>query len=101
MKPECHVLVPDTHFPFQDQPLVNECLDFIQEVKPKGVHLIGDLMDCYPLSRFDKNPRRKHTIQDELDEAGEFLDGEVGVRDKYVAFGFHFVTSILGPPSIL
>lgn len=68
------ICLSDCHIPFQDKPLLNLWLDFVKDQKPNGIDIIGDLLDCYPLSRFDKNPARRHNIQEEVDETREFLD---------------------------
>ncbi len=46
----------------------------MRQVKPDGIDILGDLLDCYTLSRFDKNPLRKTNIQEELDMARDFLE---------------------------
>ena len=72
-KRQLRLVLPDVHFPFQDDKLLNAWLAHASDLKPDGVDIIGDLIDCYSLSRFDKNPQRKTNIQDEVDQAHEFL----------------------------
>jgi predicted phosphodiesterase len=67
------IVLPDTHFPFQDDPLLNSWLSHLSDLKPDGVDIIGDLVDCYTLSRFDRNPARKASFQDEIDKTWKFL----------------------------
>lgn len=67
------ICLSDCHFPFQDKPLVDLWLKFVKDQKPDGIDIMGDLIDCYPLSRFDKNPLRRHNIQEELGMARDFL----------------------------
>jgi hypothetical protein len=43
-------------------------LDFCRDFKPDAVDIIGDMIDCYSLSRFDKNPERKKLLADEVSE---------------------------------
>ena len=38
-----------------------------------GVDIMGDFLDCYSLSRFDTNPQRKNTFQQEIDEGRKLL----------------------------
>lgn len=81
MKPQTHLILPDVHFPYHDEHLLKAWLNDAEETKPAGVHILGDLLDCYTLSSFDKDPARKGTLQDEVDTAGDFLDkmrGAVG-----------------------
>lgn len=73
MKPCTRLVLPDVHIPFHDPCLVKAWLKHARDLKPSGVDIIGDLIDCYPLSRFDKNPLRKTNIQGEIDLAHEFL----------------------------
>jgi hypothetical protein len=56
-----------------DHELLEVWLDHLAVLQPDGVDIIGDLIDCYMLSRFDKNPTRKTNIQDEIDLAHAFL----------------------------
>lgn len=75
MKRLTRIVLPDVHFPFQDQELVLAWLRHVKHLKPNGIDIIGDLLDCYSLSRFDKNPTRKASLQTELDDARAFLAG--------------------------
>ena len=68
------LVLPDVHFPFQDNRLLSQWLSYMRQVQPDGIDILGDVMDCYTLSRFDKNPLRKTNIQEELDMAREFLE---------------------------
>lgn len=67
------LVLPDVHFPFHDKRALDKWLGHASDLKPDAVDIIGDLIDCYPLSRFDKNPERRQVLQDELDMATEFL----------------------------
>lgn len=48
------VVLSDLQIPFQDQPVVDLVLSFIQELKPKTVVLNGDVTDAYDLSSHDR-----------------------------------------------
>ncbi|KKL49175.1 hypothetical protein LCGC14_2318150 [marine sediment metagenome] len=83
MKRQLRIVLPDVHIPFQDDPLLMVWLNQVRELKPDGIDILGDLLDCYTLSIFDKNPARKGTLQDELDMVQEFLNllcGRVGMN---------------------
>ncbi len=67
------IVLSDCHIPFQDKPVVRKWLDTVESMKPDGIDIIGDLIDAYSISRFDKNPARKANLQEELDEASVFL----------------------------
>jgi len=67
------VALPDVHIPFHHQRLLRFWLDFVERTKPDGVDILGDLIDCYTISRFDKNPARRHTLRQEIEQARLFL----------------------------
>lgn len=73
MRTKTRLILPDVHMPFQDGQLLKLWLLHLKALKPDGVDILGDLMDCYTLSRFDRNPARKASFQNEIDEAKEFL----------------------------
>lgn len=63
------VAIPDVHVPFHDTRAFGGLLKFLEIEQPDGIDILGDFVDCYQLSKFDKNPARRHTTQDELDIA--------------------------------
>lgn len=67
------ICLSDCHIPFHDKPLLDLWLEFVKVLKPDGIDIMGDLIDCYTLSRFEKNPLRRHNIQEEVDTARDFL----------------------------
>lgn len=69
MKPQTRLVLSDVHIPFDDPELIQVWLDMASSLQPDGIDIIGDLIDCYTISRFDKNPRRKHNLQDEITSA--------------------------------
>jgi UDP-2,3-diacylglucosamine pyrophosphatase LpxH len=74
VKPQTRLQLSDTHIPFEDPALLKVWLAMLKDVKPDGIDIIGDVLDCYVLSRFDKNPRRKEEVQTEADLARKFLE---------------------------
>ena len=64
----------DVHIPYQDDLAIQTMFDYIQSenIKPDIVVVLGDLIDFYQISCFDKDPRRKKVSQ-ELDQAKSFL----------------------------
>lgn len=62
-------LYGDTHFPFQDQRALDVVAGISVDQRPDVLVHMGDLLDCYTLSRWDKNPERKETLQDEINAA--------------------------------
>ena len=71
---QMHVVLSDQHIPFQDPVLEQLSIDFLKEHKPKVIHLLGDILDFYSLSRFDKDPARLVTLQEELDGATQYFE---------------------------
>lgn len=56
----------DAHFPNQDDDALSINDQIVAALKPDIYVNMGDLQDCYKLSRFDKNPNRKESLQDEI-----------------------------------
>jgi len=73
MKRLTRLVLPDVHIPFADENLLGSWMESISIFKPDGIDIIGDLMDCYTLSRFDKNPARKVNLQEEITDTRRFL----------------------------
>ena len=67
------IVLSDQHIPFHDKKVNDLLFDFIEDFKPDYVDLLGDLIDFWQISRFRKSPNRKETIQDDIDEAGLYL----------------------------
>jgi transposase-like protein len=61
------LLYGDTHFPYQDDRALAIVGQIAEQLQPDVIVHMGDLLDCYSLSRFDKDPTRMETIQDEID----------------------------------
>jgi predicted phosphodiesterase len=60
-------VLSDMHIPFQDDNTIRNVFDCIVDNQPKYIVLLGDILDCYSLSRFLKNPGRYRNLQDEID----------------------------------
>lgn len=67
------VQLTDLHIPFQDNKSLNAVYDLLDNINPHQIVLTGDIFDFYELSKFDKNPDRKLTIQDEINEGFKVL----------------------------
>lgn len=67
------VVYGDTHFPFQDDRALNLVKYVVKDVKPDIIVHVGDLIDCWQISRFDKDPTRRDTLQDNIDQARTHL----------------------------
>lgn len=67
------VVMNDLQIPFQDKAAVALVLDFVADLKPFGVVLNGDIVDCYALSTFDKDPLTPATLAREIAESSTLL----------------------------
>lgn len=63
------VVYTDTHFPFQDRQTLALIQRLVVDLRPDKVVHLGDLLDCYSISRFSTDPNRTHTLQSEIDLA--------------------------------
>jgi len=69
------VLLPDIHYPYQDEPSMDAVFQFIKWLKPDEVVLLGDAMDMTAISHWleDKNMRKtleNKRIKEEYDGFG-------------------------------
>ncbi len=64
---ETAVFASDVHVPFQDETALRVAKQIIAEVQPDLFVLGGDWLDATQISRFDPDPRRKLTLQNDLD----------------------------------
>jgi hypothetical protein len=67
------VLYGDVHFPNQDDRALAVLMAVVADYEPDVLVCMGDLLDCYLLSAFDKNPAVLSTLQDEIDMARTHL----------------------------
>jgi predicted phosphodiesterase len=67
------LFIPDIHAPFQDDRALNILYQFIKWFKPSTIIILGDILDCYAISRFTKDPNGALKFQQELDEAQNIL----------------------------
>lgn len=68
------IVIPDAHFPYEDKKTFQTVLNFLRDQKPDIAVLIGDWVDCYSASRFDKDPDRGYKLQWEFDQARKGLE---------------------------
>ncbi len=69
------VFTSDIHAPFNDPAAVKLALTIVKDIKPTTVFFGGDIVDCYAVSDFDRDPQRVVRFQEELDAAGVIIDG--------------------------
>lgn len=62
----------DAHIPYHDQDAIELFVERAIEIKAKTMILAGDWIDCYQVSRFNKDPR-KRSIKDEIEMVREVI----------------------------
>jgi len=60
------LVLNDFHIPFQDRKTLDNVYSCIKDMKPNKIYLLGDIIDFYSVSRFDKDPTRALTLEKEL-----------------------------------
>jgi len=59
----------DVHAPYQCDRSIAIMLEILNDSQPDSVINLGDMVDCYTLSDFLRDPNRKESLQDEIDIA--------------------------------
>ena len=70
---DLHAVFGDHHFPYHDTFCVNESLRVVRRDQPGTIHLLGDVADCYAVSRHRRDPARVLKFQDEIDQTRDYL----------------------------
>jgi hypothetical protein len=66
------VSLGDWHVPFHDAKSLKGAFDWCKKVQP-DILVLHELHDFYAISRFDKNPNRQASLQDEIDIVTGYL----------------------------
>jgi predicted phosphodiesterase len=82
------LFIPDVHCPFHDNVALEALYNFMNWWKPEKVIILGDLVDFYALSSFNKDPRRALQLQKELDSSVQVLKD---IRDRAPKADIHFI----------
>ena len=61
------------HVPYQDNKALEALYAVLRRERPQYVVCLGDLLDCYDLSPYDRNPEKGQPIADEIKGARDFL----------------------------
>lgn len=69
------LILADLHIPYYDAVATGRCMEWAmrRENRCDGVILLGDVLDFYLISRFQKDPRKRDVLG-ELDDVGLLLD---------------------------
>ena len=71
---EKSLFLSDVHAPYEDGKSLKVVREFSEWFKPQKIFILGDLVDFYQLSSFNKDPKRMDYLQDDLDVARSVLE---------------------------
>jgi predicted phosphodiesterase len=60
-------ILSDIHYPYEDANAIQLTKAFLHDYEPDMIVLNGDVSDCWSISRYEKNPKGRPDIQQELD----------------------------------
>lgn len=63
-----YLVLSDIHVPFHCPKYLNIALKIIKEYKLAGLAQLGDALDLFQVSSYDKDPARKNTVADDIAE---------------------------------
>lgn len=69
-----YLIIPDLHFPFQDDKYLTLILKIVKLIKPYGIVQLGDALDFFQISKYEKNPARKNEVTDDITMWSRTLD---------------------------
>ena len=75
-------IASDIHFPFEDKAAVDIFLQAMEDLQPDAIVLLGDIADCYSVSKYTKNPLREFNLKFEIDCTKKFFE-KLRDRVKY------------------
>lgn len=63
----------DLHFPYQDDAAISAMISYAKNENVNIITINGDLLDCYQISSFTKNPLRSKRLFDEIAQVKKWL----------------------------
>lgn len=76
---EKSIFISDIHFPFHEKKSLKVVNAFMQWFRPDKIFLLGDVVDFYAISSFDKEPERITSLQSDINMCVDFL---IGMREN-------------------
>lgn len=67
------IVIPDIHVPYEDTAALRVLCSVIKALQPAYLIVLGDSLDFYQLSKFDKDPLRKTTVSSDVTEFRKIL----------------------------
>lgn len=88
---ETTLIVPDVHAPFHDVDAWELMLEAGRRIRPDAVVVMGDLIDCYSVSRHSKDPARAGQLDSEIKAVRGMLDqlDSLAAKEKVYIEGNH------------
>jgi predicted phosphodiesterase len=81
------IVIPDIHVPYHDVAALRVICAVIKALQPHYLIVLGDSLDFYQLSKFDKDPLRKTTVSSDVTEFRHVLhklDGACPLRTEKI-----------------
>src|SRR3990167_1764638 len=82
-------ILNDIQIPFQDPQVLGLVLRFLDDLKPYGIILNGDVVDCYAISDYDKDPLKKPGLQREVQGAAALMERFKYAKERIWLGGNH------------
>lgn len=86
---ETIIVLGDIHAPFHDRAAVALARAVAKKVKPFAIVSVGDIVDCYSISRFTKRPDRERRLVNELRAARAVADSFRAIAPLLITLGNH------------
>jgi predicted phosphodiesterase len=67
------LFLTDIHFPYHNEKALNIALNYGKEHNADTIYLNGDIIDCYQLSSFEKDPKKRR-FSEELGQVHKFFE---------------------------
>lgn len=77
-----YLIVPDMHIPYECQSFSKLIIKILKSTSFHGIVQLGDALDFWQLSTYDKDPFRKNTIGNDIDEWNTMLDSWVSLLPR-------------------
>lgn len=86
-KTQTWVVMNDIQIPFHDDRALSNVLRFVADLRPYGVILNGDVVDCYAISDFSKDPLKRADLDLEIRGAGQLMEQLAKFTTKRIWIG--------------
>jgi predicted phosphodiesterase len=82
------LFIPDVHRPYHCETAWQLMLKAARRFKPNMVVVLGDFADFYQVSVHDKDPSRRESFEDELNDVNE-LEAATPIAERFFVAGNH------------